>query len=213
MGGLRRGDPIIGLLASDMRFGNTVKEIASNLGVRVKHVLSLAELPLSIKVVIAEKREKLDAQGRIILYKEDYDSIEELVERASEIALGELRYRLAAAAIDPGKSVGVAYVLNHRVIRTKRYRIMESLLDDLSRFMKVHSRAERKYVLIGATSNPENARAIAQKVMKALYKEGVIVKLVDESNTSRGLIPRMRGMSRDEYSALILSLRNILKLR
>jgi len=213
LGGLRRGDPIIGLLASDMRFGNTVKEIASNLGVRVKHVLSLAELPLSIKVVIAEKREKLDAQGRIILYKEDYDSIEELVERASEIALGELRYRLAAAAIDPGKSVGVAYVLNHRVIRTKRYRIMESLLDDLSRFMKVHSRAERKYVLIGATSNPENARAIAQKVMKALYKEGVIVKLVDESNTSRGLIPRMRGMSRDEYSALILSLRNILKLR
>jgi len=213
LGGLRRGDPIIGLLASDMRFGNTVKEIASNLGVRVKHVLSLAELPLSIKVVIAEKREKLDAQGRIILYKEDYDSIEELVERASEIALGELRYRLAAAAIDPGKSVGVAYVLNHRVIRTKRYRIMESLLDDLSRFMKVHSRAERKYVLIGATSNPENARAIAQKVMKALYREGVIVKLVDESNTSRGLIPRMRGMSRDEYSALILSLRNILKLR
>jgi len=27
------------------------------------------------------------------------------------------------------------------------------------------------------------------------------------------VIPRMRGMSKDEYSALILSLRNILKLR
>jgi len=210
---LKRGEPIIGLLASDMRFGNMVKEIASTLGVRVKHVLSLDELPLSIKVVIAEKREESGDQGRIILYKEDYDSIEELVERASEIAVGELGYRLAAAAIDPGKSVGVAYILNHRVIRTKRYGIIESLLDDLSRFMKSHSRAEKKYVLIGATSNPENAKAIAQKIMKALYGEGVIIKLVDESNTSKGLIPRMRGMSKDEYSALILSLRNILKLR
>ena len=210
---MKRGEPIIGLLASDMRFGNMVKEIASTLGVRVKHVLSLDELPLSIKVVIAEKREESGDQGRIILYKEDCDSIEELVERASEIAVGELGYRLAAAAIDPGKSVGVAYILNHRVIRTKRYGIIESLLDDLSRFMKSHSRAEKKYVLIGATSNPENAKAIAQKIMKALYGEGVIIKLVDESNTSKGLIPRMRGMSKDEYSALILSLRNILKLR
>jgi len=210
---LRRGEPIIGLLTSDMRFGNMVKEIASALGVRVKHVLSLDELPLSIKVVITDERRRLDDQGKIILYKEDYDSIEELVERASEIAVGELRYRLAAAAIDPGKSVGVAYILDHRVIRTRRYGIIESLLDDLSRFMRTHSRAERKYVLIGATSNPENARAIAQKIGKALYGEGVIVKLVDESNTRRGLIPRMRGMSKDEYSALILSLRNILKLR
>jgi len=210
---LRRGEPIIGLLTSDMRFGNMVKEMASALGVRVKHVLSLDELPLSIKVVITDERRRLDERGRIILYKEDYDSIEELVERASEIAVGELRYRLAAAAIDPGKNVGVAYILDHRVIRTKRYGIIESLLDDLSRFMRTHSRAEKKYVLIGATSNPENARAIAQKIGKALYGEGVIVKLVDESNTRRGLIPRMRDMSKDEYSALILSLRNILKLR
>lgn len=210
---MRRGEPIIGLLTSDMRFGNMVKEMASALGVRVKHVLSLDELPLSIKVVITDERRRLDERGRIILYKEDYDSIEELVERASEIAVGELRYRLAAAAIDPGKSVGVAYILDHRVIRTKRYGIIESLLDDLSRFMRTHSRAEKKYVLIGATSNPENARAIAQKIGKALYGEGVIVKLVDESNTRRGLIPRMRDMSKDEYSALILSLRNILKLR
>ena len=210
---MRRGEPIIGLLTSDMRFGNMVKEMASALGVRVKHVLSLDELPLSIKVVITDERRKLDNRGRIILYKEDYDSIEELVERASEIAVGELRYKLAAAAIDPGKSVGVAYILDHRVIRTRRYGIIESLLDDLSRFMKTHSRAERKYVLIGATSNPENARAIAQKIGRALYGEGVIVKLVDESNTRRGLIPRMRGISKDEYSALILSLRNILKLR
>jgi len=209
---LRRGEPIIGLLTSDMRFGNMVKEMASALGVRVKHVLSLDELPLSIKVVITDER-RLDERGRIILYKEDYDSIEELVERASEIAVGELRYRLAAAAIDPGKSVGVAYILDHRVIRTRRYGIVESLLDDLSRFMRTHSRAERKYVLIGATSNPENARAIAEKIGRALYGEGVIVKLVDESNTRKGLIPRMRGMSKDEYSALILSLRNILKLR
>ncbi len=210
---MRRGEPTIGLLTSDMRFGNMVKEMASALGVRVKHVLSLDELPLSIKVVITDERRRLDDRGRIILYKKDYDSIEELVERASEIAVGELRYRLAAAAIDPGKSVGVAYILGHRVIRTRRYGIIESLLDDLSRFMRTHSRAERKYVLIGATSNPENARAIAQKIGKALYGEGVIVKLVDESNTRRGLIPRMRGMSKDEYSALILSLRNILKLR
>ncbi|HDJ67048.1 MAG TPA: hypothetical protein ENF33_05005 [Nitrososphaeria archaeon] len=208
-----RGEPIIGLLASDMRFGNKVKEVASTLGVGVKHVLSLDELPLSIRVVIAEKREGVDDQRRIILYKDDYDSIEELVERASEIAVGELRYRLAAAAIDPGKSIGVAYILNHRVIRTKRYGIIEGLLDDLSRFMKSHSRAEKKYVLIGATSNPENAKVIARKIMRALYGEGVIIKLVDESNTSKGLIPRMRGMSKDEYSALILSLRNILKLR
>lgn len=210
---MRSGKPVIGLLASDMRFGNKVKEVASTLGVRVRHVLSLDELPLSIKVVIAEKKERLDHRGRIMLYKDDYDSIDELVERASEIAIGELKYRLAAVAVDPGKNVGVAYILDHKVIRTKRYGIIESLLDDLSRFMKSHSRAEKKYVLIGATSNPENAKTIAQKIKKTLYGKGVIVKLVDESNTSKGLIPRMRGMSKDEYSALILSLRNILKLR
>ena len=34
----------------------------------------------------------------------------------------------------------------------------------------------------------------------------------DESFTSRGLLPKIKGMSKDEYSALILSLKNLLRL-
>ena len=203
----------IGLVTLDMRFAGGVRKAASRLGARVLHASSTEELPLSIRVVVAKRSEGLELTGWKALYLEDYGSVDGLVERAVEMALGVESYRTAIVAVDPGKSIGAAYILDGKVVRTKRYGVEEGLVDDITHFLKTHSRAEKKYVLIGAASDPNVGGRIADKIRRAVYGErDVEVMLVDESSTSRGLLPKARGMSKDEYSALLLLIRNILKL-
>ena len=205
---------MIGLITLDLRLGSRVKEIASRLGAEVIHVAEADELPLKVRVVILSKKEGVELSGREVIYIEDYGSVEELVERAYELALGKRSYELTIVAIDPGKSMGAAYILDNKLIKTRRYGIVEKLVDDVKRFMKAHRLAKERYVLIGSTTSPEDAELIAEKIRRALYDErGLKVMLVDEFSTSKGLLPRMKGVSKDEYSAILLSIKNLLGLR
>lgn len=204
---------LIGLITMDMRFAAKVRQAASRLGAKVLHVPSIKELPLTVRVAVAKRGEDIRERGWRILYLEDYGSVEELVERAVEAALGVERYRVAVVAIDPGKTMGAAYILDGSVVYTRRYGVLESLVDDVAHFLRTHRGAERKYILIGAASDVEVGARLAERIRRAVYGEGnVEILLVDETSTSKGLLPRARGMSRDEYSALLLLVRNILKL-
>lgn len=209
---LRESKPKIGLVTLDMRFAGRVRKAAAKFGAEVLHASSAEELPLSVKVAVAKRGEGLRLDGRKTLYLEDYGSVEELVERAVEVALGAEDYSVAVVAVDPGKNMGAVYILDGKLVRTARYGVIDRLIDEAAYFLRSHSRAEKRCVMVGMTSRPEIAGKIADKIRRALYGEDVEVMLVDESSTSKGLLPRARGMSKDEYSALLLLIRNILKL-
>ena len=159
------------------------------------------------------RNERFEIDRGKILYKEDFDSVEALVEKAVELCLVGSSYRNAIAAVDPGKNMGVVFLIDNRVIKTGRYGLAEKLVEDISKFMKSHRDAERRYVIIGAASDFKIVKEILSKLEKALWGEEVTIIVSDESFTSKGFIPKLRDMSKDEYSALMLSIKNLLKLR
>jgi len=206
-------EPKIGLITLDMRFSAMVRRAASELGAKVIHVSDPKELPLDVDVIIMSRNERFEIDRGKILYKEDFDSVEDLVEKAVELCLVGSSYRNAIAAVDPGKNMGAVFLIDNRVIKTGRYGLVEKLVEDISKFMKSHRDAERRYVIIGAASDFKIVKEILSKLEKALWGEEVTIIVSDESFTSKGFIPKLRDMSKDEYSALMLSIKNLLKLR
>jgi len=205
--------PRIGLVTLDMRFASAVKSVAADFGARVIHVSDPAELPLDVNVIISRRGEGFELTRGQALYMEDFDSVEELVERAVELYLVGSSYRTAIAAVDPGKNIGAVFLVDNKVVKTRRYGLAEDLVKDVERFMRSHRDAEKRYVVIGAASDIRIVDEILSSLERALSGEGVALIVSDESFTSKGVIPRLKSMSRDEYSALMLSIRNLLKLR
>jgi len=207
-----RNQARVGLVTLDLRFTFMVKKAAQEYHITVVHVVDSKELPLDIEVVIAKRSEGLVIDRGTILYMEDFSSVEELVERALEIALIGLKYKMAVAAIDPGKNLGAAYLLDNVILKTRKYGLVDDLVEDVEKFMRRHEEAERRYVIVGAASDFEIVKNILRKLESKLRGHETTIIVCDESFTSRGMIPKFKGMSKDEYSALILSLKNILRL-
>ncbi|MCS7126258.1 MAG: hypothetical protein NZ929_05035 [Aigarchaeota archaeon] len=205
----------VGLVTLDMKFASMFKEASSKVGFKVIHVLSLDELPLSVKVVVTTEKEISKFAGnRTIVYAENYGSMEEILEKVMEIMLGIDIYKSVLIAIDPGKTVGVAYLVNDKIIKTSRYVYEEKMIDDLKSFLERHRDAGEKIIIIGSTTTIEESSRLLETLSKSLSKfEGLRMEIIDESRTAKGLIPKEKGVSRDEYSAILLSLRNKLKLR
>jgi len=205
----------VGLVTLDMKFASLFREAASKMGVKTIHILDIDELPLSVLVVVAKKSElQLKNVKRRVLYVEDYPSLEELIERVIEV-LNEVEiYRNVLIAIDPGKTIGVAYLVNSKIIKTSTYFNEESMFEDIKTFLERHREADEKIIVIGSTTTQEELSKLLQ-VMTRQFKgvEGLRIEVLDEFRTTRGVIPREKGLSKDEYSAIMLSLRKKLKLR
>ena len=209
---MRSWRPKIGLVTVDLRLASRVRRLISEYDVEFIHAADPSDLPLDVGALIAKRSEGLvDNRGKV-LYLEDFNSIEELVERAVEFAITGSDYRMVAVAIDPGKSPGVAYLVDNKLLKTRRYGLIEDLVEDVGRFIERHSEARRKYVIIGSSTNFENVKEVLRRLEKKLRDQGVTIIVCDESFTSRSLLPKLKGMSKDEYSALILSLKNLIKL-
>ncbi len=210
---MRRTEPKIGLITLDLRFSAMVRKIASELGARVIHVADSEALPLDIDVVIASRKENLRVDWEKVLYREDFDSVSDLVEKAVELSLVGSDYKTVMIAIDPGKNMGAVFMLDNKLIKTRRYGFAENLIEDVKKFVRAHENAERKYIVIGAATDFKMVKDIMLGLERALRGEDVTIIVSDESFTRKGLIPRAKGMSKDEYSALILSLKTLLNLK
>jgi len=207
-----RGRTRIGLLTLDMKLAAKLREISGEYGVEIMHSIDADQLPLDVDVVIASRNEGLSIDGRRVVYCEDFESLDECLERALEMAMGRPGRRMVIAAIDPGKSLGAAFLLDNFVLKTRRYGSSEELVSDVKRFLSMHREAERKYVVLGATTNINAIKSIMRKLEEAISGVGATIVVCDESFTTKGILPKMKGISRDEYSALVLSLKSILGL-
>ncbi|MCL7389240.1 MAG: hypothetical protein LZ173_04805, partial [Thaumarchaeota archaeon] len=113
---------IVGLVTLDMKFASLFREAISKMGVKTIHTVSIDNLPLSVNVIVTKRSEfQVDAVNRRTLYLEDYRSMEELIERVLEVLNGVESYQNILIAIDPGKTIGVAYSVNDKIIRTSKY--------------------------------------------------------------------------------------------
>ncbi|MCL7397276.1 MAG: hypothetical protein LZ167_07685 [Thaumarchaeota archaeon] len=200
---------IVGLVTLDMKFASLFREAISKMGVKTIHTVSIDNLPLSVNVIVTKRGEfQVDAVNRRTLYLEDYRSMEELIERVLEVLNGVESYQNILIAIDPGKTIGVAYSVNDKIIRTSKYFHEESMFEDVKAFLDRHREAEEKMILVGSTTTQEELSRFLEMLTKYLRSiEGLKIEVIDEFRTARGLIPREKGLSKDEYSAILLLLR------
>ncbi|MEM4667584.1 MAG: hypothetical protein QXD35_00560 [Nitrososphaerota archaeon] len=199
----------VGLITTDMKIASMVREVASKMKLKVFHVLDVGELPIHVNILISTRSEKIEnIEGREIIYIDDYRDIEEAVEKAVEKLSGIGKYERVIVAIDPGKTIGVAYTVNGVVIKTCRYEDLGKMVIDLKDFLERHKDSYEKTVIIGSTSMIDEALKFMEIIREPL-KDVVDVKIeiVDEAKTSRGLISREKEVSKDEYSAILLFLR------
>jgi len=209
---MRSRRPKVGLVTADLRLASRVRRLLGEYDADLVHVADPRDMPLDVGAVIAKRGEGLLEEHGRALYFEDFGSVEELVEKAVELAITGSDYMMVAVAIDPGKSPGVAYLIDNKLLKTRRYGLVEEMVDDVGRFIESHSKARRRYVIIGSSTSFENVKEILRKLEKKLRDRGATIIVCDESFTSRGLLPKLKGMSKDEYSALILSLKNLIRL-
>lgn len=207
-----RGRVKIGLVTLDMKLAARLRELSREYGVELVHSIDAESLPLDVDVIIALRSEGMNVDGRRVVYCEDFGSLDECLERALELSMSGLGRRMAVVAIDPGKSPGAAFLLDNFLLKTKRYGSLDELVNDVKRFLHRHQDAGRRYVVLGATTNMSAVKSLMKSLEEAVSSVGATIVVCDESFTSRGILPKMRGMSRDEYSALMLSLKSVLGL-
>lgn len=207
-----RGRARIGLLTSDMKLAAKLREASREYGIEIIHSLDAESLPLDVDVIIASRNEGLPLGGRRVLYYEDFELLDECLECALELAVGGLGRRTVIVAVDPGKNLGAAFLLDNLVLKTKRYGSLEELVNEIKRFLNRHREAERRYIVLGATTSINTIKSLMRKLEDAISDVEATIVVCDESFTTKGILPKVKGMSKDEYSALVLYLKSILGL-
>lgn len=199
---------LVGLVTLDMKFASLFRETMSKMGVKTIHTLSIDDLPFSADVIVAKKKELREKTvNRKILYLEDYQTIEELAEKVLEVLNGIESYQSILIGIDPGKTIGVAFSVNHKIIKTSKYFHEEKMIEDVKIFLERHKDAEEKIIVVGSTKQEASSRLLRTLTIHLGGIERLKIEFIDESRTTRGLIPREKSLSKDEYSAILLSLR------
>jgi hypothetical protein len=160
-------------------------------------------VPIEIEVVITTQDEmQLVNHKRLLLYK-DNDSVESLVNEASQIAAGKEYFERVIVGVDPGDVVGIAVLADGRVIETANCFSFKETLNKIEGLLKglenVHLASVSVKVGDGVPSHKENLLRILDKALPS----NVVLESVSEVGTSSCLseAKHRRGL-RDIVSAI-----------
>ncbi len=201
----------VAVYTSDTRLASRIADEAASRGVRVKRVLSWDEIPLSTQVIISTRRDNpMKGHGHII-YAEDYTSTRAVIDRALELCSGKEKVREITISLDPGKRVGVAFIVDGAVIRTETHTDYENLAQSMEDFINNHAGA-RVFILAGSGAHPYRDEMLEylRKRLPKLFEQATL-KLVPEHGTSRrpAWLPGRRRADELAAAALPKKLRRV----
>lgn len=166
-------------------------------------VTSPESLPLSAKMVVLSREEGLKPPaGFKTVYVEDYASLECLALHVAS-GIGPPRPKSSlAVAIDPGQRLGIAYVVDGRVVRTCTYSGVAAFERDLKLVVECLGEGRQLAFYIGY--RPEQITHELVTALKRRYPGAVIQLLPEEGKTQA-----FEGLSRDEEAALKIYFRAV----
>lgn len=193
---------IIGLLLSDFRAIHNIISEARRRGIDVLSVSSIADIPLSAKLIITSKKD--DPKLPIpVLFVEDLPSHKALIDRTCEIAFGKVRPNFVTVSIDPGeKRTGCAFFAEDALLRTSTYSDMQRLLNDISDFFNMHQDC-KKYIIIGKGAGGFSYSLEKELSERFLGTGQVEIMFVSENSSSRKNV-FISARPSDESAALML---------
>uniref|UniRef100_A0A7J3VU62 Uncharacterized protein n=1 Tax=Caldiarchaeum subterraneum TaxID=311458 RepID=A0A7J3VU62_CALS0 len=184
----------LAVLTKDFRLAAQVVEEAARRGLTARHVIEPAEIPLSARAVVMKRGEFGTVSRPPSLYAEDFTSTTSLVDRAVELAYSKKTVRNAVIAIDPGKTIGAAFMADELLLRTESYSDLHRFSQTVVEFFKTHPTSTHT-ILLGSGA-PEFREEILRDIRSKT--PDAVVKNVSEKNTSK----LSRGI--DELAAAML---------
>ncbi|MEM2096123.1 MAG: hypothetical protein QXX19_07735 [Candidatus Caldarchaeum sp.] len=191
----------LAVLTKDFKLAAQVVEEAVRRGLMADHVIDPSEIPLSAKAVVMKKGEFASVSRPPALYADDFVSTTSLVDRAVELAYSKNTVRNAVIAVDPGKTIGAAYMADELLLRTESYTDLHRFSQSVVEFFKTHP-TSRHTVLLGSGA-PEFREEILRDIRSKT--PAAAVKNVSEKNTSKlsggidelaaAMLPRMKRRS------------------
>ncbi len=187
---------VVAVLLRDNAKALKVLEACRRIGIQALWVTALEEIPLTVKVAVASREEGLSLPSRLkTLYLEDYPSPECIALQAAS-NLGPNRPPTSLdIAIDPGRRLGVAYVVDGYVVKTHTYPSIEAFEEDCRMTVKCLGENRRLAFYIGYRPEALTHELVAR--LKKQYPTATIQVLPDD-----GTGPEFKGLSPDEESAL-----------
>lgn len=187
---------VVAVLLRDNAKASKVLEALRRLNIQALWVTAPEEIPLTVKVVVVSKEEGLTPPSRLkTLYLEDHFSPECIALQAAS-SLGPNRPPTSLdVAIDPGRRLGVAYVVDGYVVKTKTYPSIETFEEDCRMVVECLGKSRRLSFYIGYRPQALTHELVAK--LKKHYSTATILVLPDD-----GTGPEFKGMSPDEESAL-----------
>ena len=163
-------------------------------------------VPLDVKVVLTTKEEQGQISHPQTLFLKTESHPESVIDEAILIIQGKQNYQKIVVGVDPGKSCGIAFLGDNKVIETLTASSVETatnlVVDNLKRFQ-----AETRLVRVG-DGMPEYTKTLLV-LLDAQLPEDVMIQLVVEVGTSRLTNKSVnRRVIRDTISAIRIAGRN-----
>ncbi|MEM0481684.1 MAG: hypothetical protein QXM16_02205 [Nitrososphaerota archaeon] len=187
---------VVAVLLRDNAKASRVLEAFRRIGIQALWVTTPEEIPLTVKVAVASEEEGMTLPSRLkTLYIEDYPSPDCIALQAVS-NLGPNRPPSSLdIAIDPGRRLGVAYVVDGYVVKTHTYPSMEAFVEDCRMVVECMRGKRRLAFYIGYRPEALTHELVAR--LKKHYPTATILVLPDD-----GTGPEFKGLSPDEEAAL-----------
>ncbi|MEM4287512.1 MAG: hypothetical protein QXV97_01740 [Candidatus Caldarchaeum sp.] len=194
----------IAVLTRDVRLARNVVEEAARRGLKADHITNPRDIPLAAKAVVMKKGEYREIKYGKPVYADEYTSPTAIVDKAIEAAYMKDKIKRAVVAVDPGKTMGAAFLADNLLLRMESYTDCEHLTANVSEFFKNHPNAEHA-VIIGSGAPEFREKLIETLLSKPSAINPEIIHSVSEKDTSK----LAKGW--DEAAAALLLRRHVRK--
>lgn len=210
MGAQEKG-MFFGDIALIMSSGEAYYKLVTELKKRKINFISLSPtdpIPINVRAIITTELEKNKISDIYNLQKFVYNSDDEpalIIEQVIQLLMGKKTYDKLVFGVDPGKSIGLAVMVDGSILETQILSNIEDVAKKIVRIMNKIDSKEKK-VKIGKGSSVFHSSFI--KILKKELPPEAIIELIEEKGTtkhSRFLF--QKKMPKDIDSAIRISLR------
>ncbi|MEM4302821.1 MAG: hypothetical protein QW470_00025 [Candidatus Caldarchaeum sp.] len=174
----------IAVLTSDMKLARNVVEEAVRRGLKADHVTNPGDIPLAAKAVVVKKGEFKEITHGNPVYADEYTSPTAIVDRAIEVAYSKDKIRKVVVAVDPGKTMGAAFLADNILLRMESYTDYKHLTSSVSEFFKNHPNSKQA-VIIGSGAPEFREKLLKTLLSKTSSINPQIIHSVPEKNTTK----------------------------
>ena len=196
----------VAVCTSNFRFYLMLNELLSKIEtIRVNHLLPKDMIPPNIDVVITTYAEKEQIKSEKIFVPKTINDIY-IISNIYLISNKIEEFTVCNIGIDPGKSTGMAIFGDKILIKVIEH---HSVIDVIKTIILAYFNVPAKnfLILLGSNGGKEKEEILTR--LKAIFKDKILIKLIDETKTSKPLVFRGKKYKKNLAAAIQIALSSV----